>query len=169
MKSLSKEKLILIKKLIGLGSGILCILLMLVNFITYTSSSSLASGTSITWDDKVSLFSFLFNGDLEVLDAKVSVLRDVFTFSYVIMWVSFILCLVSIIVLTVGVFMKKSVISKIGNGLLLGAILILSFVSFNKYDAGNTIRYLNVFGWGYIFIILISIVGIGSTFTLEDK
>ena len=169
MKKLSKEKLVLIKKLIGVGSGVLCILLMFINFITYTSSSSLASGSSITWDDKVSLFNFLFNGNLEVLDAKVSVLRDVFTFSYVVMWFSFVLCLVSVIVLVVGIFMKKSLISKVGSSMLLGAILLLTIISFNKYEVGNTIRYLNVFGWSYVLITLISIVGMAATFTVKDK
>ena len=169
MKNLSNEKLILIKKSIGLGCSILCGLLMFLNFITYTSSSSLASGSSITWDDKVSLFNFLFNGDLIVLDARVNVLRDVFTFSYVVMWISFILCLVSVVILTVGVFINKSFFSKLGSSLLLGGLLILSVISFDKYKIGNTIRHLNVFGLGYIFIILVSIVGLSCTFTLDDK
>ena len=95
VKNLSNEKIIFIKRLIGLGSAVVCLLLMLINFISYTSSSTLNSGSAITWDDGLSLFSFLFNGSYEVLDSKASILRDIFTFSYVLAWISFVLCIIS--------------------------------------------------------------------------
>ena len=119
MKNLSNEKIIFIKRLIGLGSAVICLLLMLINFISYTSSSTINSGAAITWDDGFSLFGFLFNGNYEVLDSKVSILRDIFTFSYVLSWISFVLCAISIIVLAIGVITKRNMTTKIGSYILL--------------------------------------------------
>lgn len=169
MKNLSNEKIIFIKRLIGLGSAVVCLLLMLINFISYTSSSTLNSGAAITWDDGLSLFSFLFNGKYEVLDSKVSILRDIFTFSYVLAWISFVLCGASIIVLSVGIIKKNNMITKIGSYILLVSTLILVLSIFDRYEAGNTVKYLNIFTWGYGLIVLVSSLGLAATITLEDK
>ena len=169
MKEISGIKLVLVKKLIGLGSAIVCFLLMLLKFVKYTSTSKLSSGSSITWDDGVSLFNFLFDKDYEVFDGNVTILRDAFGYSYVIMWVSFVLCLTSIILLTVGFFLKKGIVSKIGSFVLIGAIVLLFTVVFDKECSGNTVRYLNIFTLIYGLIVLIGVVGLAATITLNDK
>ena len=169
MKNLDTKKLILIKKLIGLGCGVLSLLLMFLNFIKYTSSSSIKSGSAITWHDQTSLFTFLFNGKSALLDSKVYILRDIFSFSHVVMWVSFIICLISIAILIVGVFSKKGLISKIGSYALSTSILLLIIIRFKPYTSGNTIKYLDCFTPIYLLILLISFVGLFATSTLEDK
>lgn len=169
MKNLDEKKLILIKKLIGLGSAILCVLLMLFKFIKYTSSSLLLSGGSITWSAKTSLFTFLFNGDYTLLDGRISTLRDVFPFSYVVMWMTFIISLISIVILSVGIFTKKNLVSKIGSYALIAGILLLTLLSFNRYEASKTLRYLDCFSPTYLLILFISFIGVLSTHTLKDK
>ena len=169
MKKLSNEKIIFIKRLIGLSCAVLCLLFMLINFISYTSSSTLKNGSAITWDDGLSLFSFLFNGNYEVLDSKASILRSIFTFSYVLSWISFVLCVISIGVLSVGVIKKNNLITKIGSYILLVATLILVLTIFDRYESGNTVKYLNIFTWGYGLIVLVSSLGLVATITLEDK
>jgi hypothetical protein len=169
MRNISGDKLILIKKLVGLGSSILCLILMLLRFINYTSTSTLNSGSSITWDDGVSLFSFLFDEKYAVFDGTVAILREAFGYSYVIMWISFVLCLISIILLVVGVFIKKGIVSKIGSFMLVGAIILLFTIIFDREVSGNTIRYLNIFSFGYVLIVLSCSIGTVSTITLKDK
>ena len=168
VKNLSKEKLILFKKLIGLGSAVLCLVLMFIRFIKYTSTSTTLSGSSITFDENLSLYEFLFNKDYIVFDGNVGILRDAFGYSHVIMWLVFILCLISVVTLTVGVFMKKSLFSKIGNCILLGAFIVLITMIFDKESSANTVRYLNVFTWGYGLLVIASGLGFMSTITLKD-
>ena len=105
MKILSKEKTVLIRKLIGLGSAILCLLLMFFEFINYTSMSEVTNSSSIVWDDGMSLFSFLFSNKTEVLSIPVSRLREIFVYSNVIMWISFVLVCISIVILSCGIFL----------------------------------------------------------------
>lgn len=168
MKKLNNKQM-LIRKLVSLGCAVVCVLLMMVNFISYTSSSSLIGGGAVTWNNKVSLFNFLFNGDKVVMDAEVSVLRDVFGFAYVIMWISFILFVASIVLLTIGVFMKKTLISKLGSCILFGGLLLLCLISFDKYEFGNTIKYMDVFTLMYGVIVLVSVGGLVSSLTLDNK
>ena len=95
MKILSKEKNVLIRKLIGLGSAIFCLVLMFLKFINYTSISEVTNSNSIIWDDGISLFSLLFSDKAEVLATPVSYLREIFVYGNVIMWISFILVCIS--------------------------------------------------------------------------
>lgn len=169
MKNLSDEKIILIRRLIGLGSAIICLLLMLLNFINFTSTSTVNSSSSITWDEGFSLFSFLFNGKTEVLAMPITYLREIFGYSYVVMWIVFSLVLISICVLAVGIFMKKSIVSKIGSCFLVSAIVLLFTMSFDRYSIGNTVMYLDMFTWGFWLIAIISAVGLYSTIMLKDK
>jgi hypothetical protein len=168
MKNMNKEKLILVKKLIGLGSAVLCLLLMLIKFIKYTSTSTLVSGGSLTWESNISLYSFLFNKDFEAFDGTISVLREAFEYSHVVMWISFILCLVSVAILTAGVFMKKGLLSKIGSFVLMGAIVILATLIFDRETSANTVRYLNVFTIGYLLLIVTSGLGLMATVTIKE-
>ena len=169
MKNLSDEKIILIRRLIGLGSAIICLLLMLLNFINFTSTSTVNSSSSITWDEGFSLFSFLFNGKMEVLAMPITYLREIFGYSYVVMWIVFSLVLTSICVLTVGLFMKKNIVSKIGSCVLVSAIVLLFTMSFDRYSIGNIVMYLDMFTWGFWLIAIISAVGLYSTIMLKDK
>ena len=169
MKKFSNHELVVIKKLIGLGSAFLCLLMMLFNFIEYTSSSSLLSGGTITESEGVSLINFLFNKNHEVFDGNVEILRDVFGYSYVVMWIVFILSIVSVILLAIGFFMKQGMISKIGSSVSLGTVVLLMTLTFNRYSIGSTVRYLDVFTWIYGIIVIISGIGFVSTITLKDK
>ena len=169
MKKLSESRLIIIKKIIGFCSALICMSLMFVGVIRYTSSSMIGSSKdSVQFSDSVSLYSFLFNGNYEVLDSKVSILRDTFKFSYMILWMCFIFCLVGIALLAISFFVKKSLISKIGGYIFLGGILALSLLVFDRYERGNTVKYLDVFTWWYGLIILVSIVGLMSSSSLTD-
>ena len=169
MKNLGKDKLNFIKKLIGLCSAVLCFLMFLFNFIDYTSTTTLSSGGNITGSGGVSMFSFLFNENKDVFDGTVGILRDVFTYSYVIMWISFILVAASIIVLGIGFIYKKTLISKIGSGVLAGGVVLLITMIFDTYKIGNTVRYLNVFTWIYVLMLFICVMGLLSIFTIDDK
>lgn len=169
MKILSKEKNVLIRKLIGLGSAILCLLLMFLKFINYTSISEVTNSNSIIWDDGISLFSLLFSDKAEVLATPVSYLREIFVYGNVIMWISFILVCISIIVLGGGIFFKKSIASKVGSIILVSSMVLLFTVSFDKYHIGNTVMYLDVFTWGFWLMVIISAIGLYSTSTLKDS
>lgn len=168
MKNMNNEKMILVKKLIGLGSAVLCLLLMLIKFIKYTSTSTLVSGGSLTWESNISLYSFLFDKDYESFDGTISILKEAFAYSNVVMWISFVLCVVSVIVLTVGVFVRKGLVSKIGSFILIGAIVILATLIFDKETSANTVRYLNVFTIGYLLLIVTSGLGLMATVTIKD-
>ena len=169
MKKMKKNKLILVKKLIGLGSAVLCLLFMFIKFIKYTSTSTLISGGSLTWDSNISLYNFLFSEKHDVFDGSISIVREAFGYSHVVLWISFILCLASVAILTVGIFMKKGLISKIGSFVLMGAIVILATLIFDREASANTVRYLNVFTLGYLLLIVTSGLGLMATVTIKDK
>lgn len=168
MKNLSKEKLVLIKKLIGLGSCVLCLIFLLIPFIKYTSTSTLASGGSITYDDGVSLYNFLFNKSYKVFDGNLGILRDAFSYSYVAGWIGFILSLCSLVLFVLGVFMKKGFLSKIGGYVLGTSIVVLATLIFDREASGNTVRYLNVVTWGYGLLVVTGGLGVLATVTLKD-
>lgn len=169
MKNLNDEKIVLIRKLIGLGSAVLCFLLMFLKFINFTSTSTVNSSSSITWDEGFSLFNFLFNGKMEVLAMPITYLREIFGYSYVVMWIVFSLVLISICILTVGIFTKKNIVSKIGSCVLVSSLVLLFTISFDRYSIGNTAMYLDMFTWGFWLIAIISAVGLYSTIMLKDK
>ena len=169
MKNLSKEKIIFIRKLIGLGSAVLCLLLMLFKFINYTSMSEVTNSSSIVWDEGISLFSFLFSDKAEVLAVPASRLREIFAYSNVVMWIVFILVCISIVILGSGLFFKKNLVSKIGSIILVSAHVLLFTVSFDRYSIGNTVAYLDVFTLGFWLMVIISVVGLYSTVTLKDN
>lgn len=169
MKNLSKDKVVFLKKIIGLCSALLCLLMLFLNFIDYTSSSTLLSGGNITKSSSVSLFNFIFNKDHKVFDGNISILREVFKYSYVIMWISFILILVSIIIFLFGYFYKKSLLSKIGSFVLLAGIILLGTMFFDKYSVGNTVRYLNVFTLEYCLCLFVCVFGLVTSFNLDNK
>ena len=170
MKKFTNKQLVLVKKCIGVGCALVCLLLMFLNVFKYTSSSSLSSGSDITWGKGVSLYSFLFNGDLFVLDTTVLYLRDMFVYSYVVMWISFVLSLLSLIILVYGVFSKKNLFSKIGSIVLVVALGLFITISFDSQVVSSiTIKYLNVFTPVYIISVIISVLGLLSTVTLKDK
>ena len=79
------------------------------------------------------------------------------------------MCLVSVAILTVGVFMKKGLVSKIGSFVLMGAIVILATLIFDRETSANTVRYLNVFTLGYLLLIVTSGLGLMATVTIKDK
>ena len=87
------SQLAIIKKLIALGCSLLCVLLLFTKMLKYTATTTLIGGSdSITMSGGFSLFNFLFNGDLNVMDTKIKFLREMFSFSHVVMWISFCLC-----------------------------------------------------------------------------
>ena len=171
MKKLTNKQLILIKKCVGVGCAVVCMILMLFNAINYISSSTLGGGNdSITWDDGVSLYGFLFNKDLVVLDSKVEYLQAIFNFSYVIMWISFVLLILALCVSIYGIFCKKNIFSKIGSITLLVAMALLMTISFNSHRVSDiTVKYISVFSIFYIIALIVSVVGAFSTLTIKDK
>ena len=106
---------------------------------------------------------------MEVLAMPITYLREIFGYSYVVMWIVFSLVLISICVLAVGIFMKKNIVSKIGSCFLVSAIVLLFTMSFDRYSIGNTVMYLDMFTWGFWLIAIISAVGLYSTIMLKDK
>ena len=170
MKKFKKKNMILIKKCIGLAGSVFCLFLMMFNFIKYTSSTTLISGSDITFYSNVSLTKFLFNGEYAVFDGNINILRDVFGYSHVLLWIVFILSIISIVTLVCGIFVKKSLISKIGSCVSLGSVLLLLTLAFDRYSYGNnTVRYLDIFTLIYGLMILFSVLGFISVITLEDK
>lgn len=120
-------------------------------------------------NDGVSLFAFLFNGDYEVLDSKVIFLRDIFNFSHIVMWTSFILLLISIVLLIAGLFLKHEIVSKIGSVLTAVSVSLLLVLFFDRFEYGKTVKYLDVFNWMYGLLFGISFVGLGIMFAHEEK
>jgi len=170
MKNLTNKQLVLIKKCIGAGCALICLLLMFFKVFNYTSSSSVLNGDAITWSKGVSLYSFLFNGDLVVLDSPVSYLREMFGYSHVIMWISFVISLLSLGVLVFGIFSKKNLFSKIGSIALVVAMALFITISFDSQPIGDiTVKYLSIFTPFYIISLIISVIGLFSTLTLKDK
>lgn len=169
MKNMSKEQLILIKKGIGAGCALLCLLLMLFNVFTYTSSTSVLSGGDVTWDDGVSLYTMLFNGDSIVVYDKVSYIREILVFSQVVMWISFIGMVGSFCVGAYGVFTKKNLFSKIASISLISSIGILLLINFDVEKIANTSKYLSVLTPFYFICLLVAGLGLLSTLTIKDK
>jgi len=170
MKNLSNKQLITIKKCIALGCAVICLLLMLFKGIEYTSSSKLSSGSDpISWSDTISLYSILFNKDAMVLENNVGYVREVLTFSYIVMWISFVLSIISLGILVYGIFSKKSLFSKIGSTIFVSSFIMLVLVNFDNYEIGITTKYLSVSTPFYLIALLVSIVGLFSTFTIKDK
>lgn len=169
MDNLTKKQLIFIKKCIGAGCAFLCLVLMLFAGFKYVSSSQITSGDSITWDDSFSIYSMLFNGDKVVLDSQIKYLRELFDFSYVIMWISFVLMVISFGILIYGIFSKKNLVSKIGSIVLVASFAILILVSFDDFKIGRTVRYLSIFNPAYLICLSLSFVGLFSTLTIKDK
>lgn len=164
------SQLAIIKKLIALGCSLLCALLLFTKMLKYTATTTLIGGSdSITMSGGFSLFNFLFNGDLNVMDTKIKFLREMFSFSHVVMWISFCLCMLSIIVLIAGFFAKKSVISKIGSITLTASVIVVAITSFNRFPSGNTIRYIEFFTIPFVLAIILSFVALFVTFSIADN
>ena len=144
MKNMSKEQLILIKRGIGTGCALVCLLLMLFNVFTYTSSTAVLSGGDVTWDEGVSLYTMLFNGDSIVVYDKVSYIREILVFSQVIMWIGFIGMIGSFCIGAYGIFTKKNLFSKIASISLISSLAILLLINFDVEKAVNTSKYLTV-------------------------
>ncbi len=169
MKKITNKELVLAKKIIGLACALLCLLLMFLNVFNYTSSTSVSGGDNVTWSDGASLISFLVSENVEVLDATIKSLRNMFDFSYVMMWIAFCLIIVSILFLIGGLFTNKGLISKIGSIILVVAMVCILVTSFEDFKVGNTVIYLSVFTFPYIISLCLSGVGLFSTITLKDK
>lgn len=170
MKNFTNKQLVLIKKCISAGCALLCVLFMLFNLFTYTSSTEMLSGTEyLTWTDGFSMFSFLFNGKQRVLETNITLIREIFSFSYVVVWISFILQILSLGILIYGIFSKKSLFSKIGSVSLLASYAILILISFDTYSLGRTIRYLSVFNLFYFLELVLCGMSVFSSFTIKTK
>lgn len=170
MKNLSNKQIILIKKCVAAGCALLCMILMLFNILSYTSSTEIAnSGEHLTWKDDFSVFSFLFNAKVDVLETNISVLRNLFPFSYVIVWVSYIVQTISFYILVYGIFNVKNLFSRIGAISLLSSIGLLLLVSFDVDILGKTIRYLSVFTPFYFIALIISVIGLISVLNIKNK
>lgn len=169
MKKLSNQKLLLLKKVVGAACALLCLLFMLFNVFNYTSSTSLASGENLTWSEGFSMINFLFNGKKDVLETTISILREVFSFSFVIVWVSFVLQIVALGILIYGIFNRKSLFSKIGSITLVVSLALLILVSFETYSLGKTVRYLSIFTPFYFISLAISIVGLIGIFNIKNR
>ena len=92
-----------------------------------------------------------------------------FGFSYVVMWISFVLQIVSLGFLVYGIFSKKSLFSKIGSVSLLLSYAILILVSFDTYSLGKTIKYLSVFNVLYLIELLLCGISMFFAFTIKGK
>lgn len=170
MKNLTNKQLILIKKCISTGCCLLCLVFMLLNIFTYTSSTEMFNGTEyLTWNDGFSMFNFLFNGNVTVLETNVSFIREMFSFSFVIVWISFVLQIVSLGILVYGIFSKKILFSKIGSTCLLVSYIILILVSFDTYTLGKTVRYLSIFNIFYLIELLFCGISMFCAFTVKEK
>lgn len=170
MRNLTNKQLVLIKKCIAAGCALLCTVFILLNIFTYTSSTEMFDGTEyLTWSDGFSMFNFLFNGKANVLDNNVYFIREMFGFSYVIIWISFILLIISLGILIYGIFNKKSLFSKIGSMSLLVSFSILILVNFNTVSLGKTVIYLSVFNVFYLIQVLLCGISVFSTFTIKEK
>ena len=143
--------------------------LFFLNVFKYTSSSSVISGGNVTWDEGVSLYNFLFNGDLLVVYDKIEYIREILPFSCVIMWISFIGMLVSLGISIFGIFHKKGWFSKIGNIILMICLSILILISFEVETVVNTSKYLSVITPGYFICLVVGGLGVFSTITLKNK
>lgn len=170
MGKISNKQLITIKKCISLGCAVICMILMAFKGMEYISSSKLTSGSDpIVWSDTISLYSILFNKDAMVLENNVGYIREVLTFSYVVMWISFVLSVVSLGILVYGVYSKKSLFSKIGSCILTASFILLLLVNFDNYEIGITTKYLSISTPLYLITLLVSIIGLFSIFTIKDK
>ena len=170
MKNLSDKKLVLIKKCIVVGCAGICLLLMLLNTFKYTSSSSLSGGgDSITWSDSFSLYDFLFNGNLTVLDSKVTYLRELFSFSYVVMWISFILSPIALLILSYGIFNKKNLFSKVGSIIIVVSTALLILISFDTHSLGRTTKYLTVFTPFYLIALSLSVISLVTVLSIKEE
>ena len=156
MKNMSKEQLILIKKGIGAGCILVCLLLMLFNVFTYTSSTSVMSGGDVTWNEGVSLYTMLFSGDSIVVYDKVEYIREILTFSCVIMWISFIGMIGAFCLGAYGIFCKRNLFSKIASIVLISSLGILLLVNFGVERVANTSKYLSVLTPFYFVCLILS-------------
>ena len=82
MKNLSNKQLVLIKKCIAAGCAVLCIVFMLFNVFTFTSSTTFSNGEDIYSESGgFSMLGFLLGNESTALDMNFSIVRDFFPFS----------------------------------------------------------------------------------------
>lgn len=170
MKNLSNKQLVLMKKCVAAGCALLCMVFMLFNVFTFTSSTTFSNGEDVYSESGgFSMFGFLLGNESTSLGMSFSVLRELFSFSYVIVWISFVLQVIALGILIYGVFSKKSWLSKIGSICLLVSYGILILVSFDTYPLGRTVKYLSIFNVWYFIEIMLCSISAFSTFTIKEK
>ncbi len=158
----------LYKKIISLLCSVICLALMSLKVFKYNVTSSYRD-TVVSTSEGVSLYNFLFNKNLFLLDYKVSEIQSLLKFSYVIVWISFILCILSLITLIIGLILKKNLFCKIGSILLVSSMIILMLTNFSSKTSYITIRNLSVYTIVYLISLLISIASLFSTLSLKKK
>lgn len=105
---------------------------------------------------------FLFNEDYEAV-------RETFTTATTIMWVVFVLVVVSVIVTALALFVKKgALVSKLGAGLLVLAMVLMFVINFDKAESiiKVTTWYSNMTAL-YFVALALSVGGFASVVTLK--
>ena len=169
MKKMTNNKVIFLKRNVGVICGLLCLILMFFNVFNYISSTEIISrGENLIWSDGFSMFNFLFNDKLDVLETNVSLLRKMFPFAHVIVWISYIAQLISFSILIHGAVSKKNLFSKIGAISLVSSVTMLILVSFDVYSLGRTVRYISIFTPFYFIALAISVIGLIAILNIKS-
>ena len=108
MKTLDKKQVILIKKIVSFACIALTMLLFLIGTFNYVSTTAIMSGSNVTMQDSFSLYQFLFDSKQTILDSRVDLLRNVFSFSHILMWISFVLNIIALVGYGIAFFIKMS-------------------------------------------------------------
>lgn len=158
----------LYKRIISLLCSGICLDLMALKVFKYNVTSSYRN-TIVSTGEGVSLYNFLFNKNLFLLDYKVGEIQNLLKFSYVIVWISFVLSVLSLIILIIGLILKKNLFCKIGSILLVSSMMILILTNFSSKTSYITTRNLNVYTVAYLIALLVSIASLFSTLSLKKK
>lgn len=161
----SKE---LYKKIAIVICDISCMLLMFCKVINYKSVAAYG-GTQVGKSLGVSLYNLLFNKNMILGDYAIYKIYDTLKFSCVVMWISFVLSIVSIVLLIVGFVSKKNIYFKVGSILFVFSIIELMLINFCFKKTYITTRSLNVYTYFYLLILLISIGSLSVSLSIKKK
>ena len=163
----SKNMVCLIKKGVALLAAVVTFVFFFLEMLAVksVSSSSLFGNTKTTTTDGVTFAKLLFNEDYEIY-------REELGLTTVILWVVFVLVILSILALVASFVAKKSIVAKFGAGVLVVALLLLFVVNLDKAtidfgSLGKKDTFITNITALYFIALGLSAAGLGATVTLK--
>lgn len=126
-KKIKKDSMCLLKKGVTLAASVLVFIFMFLELLAVKSKGSLFGKESDVETEGVKFIDLLFHEDFEVI-------REELSTTTMILWVSFVLVILAIILSAISLIVKKkgSLFAKVGGVLLVVSMLVLFVVNSDK-------------------------------------